>query len=75
MTDQERQKAEELERKLRHAIEPRVTRKQTYQRIDIAERVKLNQAEHAMGEAHQKCRDAQVPPVVEQRQETPIQTA
>ena len=67
------EKAQRLKGKIHHASITRIADEQTYQWIQISERMKLEESKAAMRQTHQECRDTQMPPVVQQGEESTIQ--
>ena len=61
----EREKPERLKWKISDAAVPRITHKQTDERVDVSERVKLNERERSVNESQQERGDSQVAAIVE----------
>jgi hypothetical protein len=73
--DHQCDKTEDLKRKSRDACVAATTCQYAHDWVTASARVKLHDRERAMCQRHREHRDAHVPPVVQQRQETPVQAA
>jgi hypothetical protein len=64
-----------LKRKIGNAVEPRVRSEHAYQWIHVSERMKLNNRKDTVYKRQEKHCHTEMSPVIEQRQEAPVEPA